>query len=220
MRSHRPVAAVLPAALVLALALAMLLAPAAARAGDTLGLTLEAWGAVSRYDVRGLEPGLQNAGWGRDLLQDRVNSYGASALLRIGNLDVGALYEGKLIRQRTDAAVVTPLVGFAVNLGTALRLDLLCELGGHRITNVQFDGQVDVAQARSVWLPYVGARPTLTLRFPAGPIHLVLSVAPFARWDLVKKRITLTGGDTVVETKAYDVGGATFGVAAGAGFEL
>jgi hypothetical protein len=214
MRSPRPFAAPVVAAL------ALLLAPAAARAGDTLGLTLQGWGAVSRYDVRGLEPGLQDAGWGRDLLQDRVGSYGASALLRIGNLDVGALYEGKLVRQRTDAAVITPLVGFAVNLGTALRLDLLCELGGHRITNVQFDGQVDVAQARSVWLPYVGARPTLTLRFPAGPIHLVLSVAPFARWDLVKKRITLSSGGTEASTSGYDVGGATFGVAAGAGFEL
>jgi len=215
MRSHPPVAAKLAA-----LALSVVLAPAAARAGDTLGLTLQGWGAVSRYDVRGLEPGLQDTGWGRDLLQDRVNSYGASALLRIGSLDLGALYEGKLVRQRTDAAVITPLVGFAVNLGSALRLDLLCELGGHRITNVQFDGQVDVAQARSVWLPYVGARPTLTLRFPAGPIHLVLSVSPFARWDLVKKRITLTSGGTEASTSGYDVGGATFGVAAGAGFEL
>lgn len=216
MRSPRPVAA----PLAVALALALLLGPAAARAGDTLGLTLEVWGAVSRYDVRGLEPGLQNAGWGRDLLQDRVGSYGASALLRLGTLDLGALYEGQLIRERTDAAVITPLVGFAIRLGTALRLDLLGELGGHRITNVRFDGAVDVSQARSVWLPYVGARPTLTLRFPAGPMHLVLSVSPFARWDLVKRRITLTSGGTQASTSSYDVGGATFGVAAGAGFEL
>jgi hypothetical protein len=214
MRSPRPALAPLLAALVVAGW------PAAARAGETLGLTLEAWGAVSRYDVGGLRQGVENADWGRDLLQERVNSYGVSALLRLGNLDVGALYEGKLVRDRTDAAIITPLVGFAINLGTALRLDLLGELGGHRITNVQFAGEVDVSQARSVWLPYVGARPTLTLRFPAGPTHLVLSVAPFVRWDLVKRRITLASGSTEASTSTYDVGGATFGVSAGAGFEL
>ena len=214
---RRP-AAPRPAALILALAAG--LAPAGAAAGDTVGLTLQGWGAVSRYDVRGLEPGLRDAGWGRDLLQDRVGAYGASALLRLGTLELGALYEGQLVRQRTDAAVVTPLVGVAVELGSALRLDLLAELGGHRITNVQFDGQVDVSQARSIWLPYLGLRPTLSLRFPAGPVHLVLSVAPFARWDLVRKQVTLTGGGTEVRTGSYDLGGATFGLAAGAGLEL
>jgi hypothetical protein len=212
-RPHRVAAPVLAA-------LALAGAPAAAHAGETLGLTLQAWGAVSRYDVGGLRQGAQNAGWGRDLLQDRVGSYGGSVLLRLGNLDLGALVEGQLIRDRTDAAVVTPLVGLAVNLGTALRLDLLVELGGHRITNVQFAGQVDVSLARSVWLPYLGARPTFTVRFPAGPMRLVLSVAPFARWDLVKRTITLTGGGSSVTTSSYDVGGATFGLAAGAGVEF
>jgi len=218
MRSPHPVAAPLLVALTAALALAP--GPAAAGGDDTLGLTLEAWGGVSRYDVGGLRQGVQNSDWGRDLLQDRVGAYDGSALLRLGNLDLGALYEGNLIRDRSDAAVITPLVGFAFNLGTALRLDLLGELGGHRITNVRFAGQVDVSQAQSVWLPYLGVRPTLTLRFPAGPIHLVLSLAPFARWDLVKKRITLTGGDAQATTSTYDLGGATFGVAAGAGVEL
>lgn len=210
----------IPLVLPLSAALALAATPAPARAGETLALTLQAWGGVSRYDVGGLREGVASADWGRDLLQERVDSYGASALVRLGTLDVGALYEGKVVRRKTDAAVVTPLVGFAVALGSALRLDLLGELGGHRITNVQFEGAVDVSQARSVWLPYVGFRPMLSVRFPTGPVHLVVSVAPFARWDLVKRQLTLTSGGTQVTTRTYDVGGATFGVAAAAGFEL
>lgn len=207
-------------ALAVAAGAALALAPADASAGETVALTLQGWGGVSRYDVGGLEHGLDDAGWGRDLLQDRVGVYGASLLLRLGTLDVGALYEGKLIRRRTDAAVITPLVGWAIELGTAVRLDLLGELGGHRISNVRFDATADVTQAESVWLPYVGARPTLTLRFPLGPAKAVVSVAPFARWDLLRKQVTLRAGDTTAATRSYEVGGATFGLVAGAGIEL
>lgn len=202
-------------------ALAVLLAVAPpAGAADGLGLTLQLWGGVSRYDVAGLEAGI--ATQGRDLLQASANTYGASALLRLGGLDVGVLYEGRLIRERTDAAVLTPVVGLALPLGDVVRLDLLAELGGHRVSGVQFDGQVDVSQASAVWLPYVGARPTLTLRFPAGPLHVVASLAPFARWDLIHRDASITvtpsgGSGSVVP---YRLGGATFGFAVGAGLEL
>ncbi len=202
-----------------AFTLAALLAPSA-RAADGLALTLQAWGGVSRYDVAGLESGV--AGQGRDLLQARATTYGATALLRLGGLDLGVLYEGRLIRQRTDAAVLTPLVGLGVPLGEVVRLDLLAELGGHRVSGVQFDGAVDVSQAATVWLPYVGARPTLSLRFPMGPFHAVASVAPFARWDLIKRdaSVTVTTSGATAQPYPYRLGGATFGVAIGAGLEL
>jgi hypothetical protein len=205
--------------LALLAALSLALAPAA-RATDGIGLTLQVWGGVSRYDVSGLKAGV--ASQGQDLLQARANTYGATALLRLGGLDLGVLYEGRLVRQRTDSAVLTPVLGLAIPIGEVVRLDLLGELGGHQVTGVQFAGQVDVTQATSVWLPYVGARPTLSLRFPFGPLHLVASAAPFARWDLLRKEVSLTvtpsgGSGTVVP---YRLGGATFGVTAGAGLEF
>jgi hypothetical protein len=204
----------------LLVALLLLAAPAGARAGERLGLTLTAFGGLSRYDVGGLQAGISNQG--RDLLQATdLNVYGASVLLRLGALDLGLLYEGRVIKSRSDTAVLTPVAGLAVQLGEMVRLDLLAELGGHRVSNIQFSGSVDVTQARSVWLPYVGLRPTVTVRFAAGPMHLVLTAAPYARWDLLKKQVdvTLTDG-TQVTSSVYDVGGATFGLVAGAGIEF
>jgi hypothetical protein len=204
----------------LALVLVLLAAPAGAAAGEDLSLTLGVFGGVSRYDVAGLQRGI--ATQGRDLLQATgLNAYGASVLLRLGVLDLGALYEGRVIRSGGDTAVLTPVAGLAVDLGQRVRLDLLAELGGHQVSNIQFSGSVDVTQARAVWLPYVGLRPTLTVRLPAGPVHLVAAVAPFARWDLLRRRVDVTVTDgTTAQTSVYDVGGATFGLAAGVGVEL
>lgn len=209
----------LPANALVALAVALALAPAA-RAEDSLGLTLQLMGGASRYDVDGLQDGV--ATQGRDLLQSRATSYGASALLRLGSLDLGVLYEGRLIRSRTDSAVLTPVVGLALPLGEVVRIDLLGELGGHRVSGVQFDGEVDVSQAETVWLPSVGARPTLTLRFPLGPIRWVASLAGFARWDLIRREasVTVTEGGVQQPTVPYRLGGTTFGFAVGLGLEL
>ena len=214
-------APLLAAALALAVALAVAL-PATARA-EGIDLRLQIWAGVSRYDVHGLKDGVasQGSGLGRDLLQSDVNLYAGSALLALGNLDLGALFEGGVVGGTTDTVVVTPLLGFGFDLGDTLRLDLLAELGGHKVTNVQFSGGVDVSQAKAVWLPYVGARPTLTLRLPTTRPSLALSVAPFARWDLNRSttNITVTQGATVTPT-TYQLGGTTFGLVVGAGIEF
>jgi hypothetical protein len=212
------------AAAPLALA-AALLVPAAAAADDEdrWSLTLGAWGAVSHYDLLGLEHGLgevegQDA---KDLLQGNFDTWGGSALLRWRWLDVGLLYEGAFLADQADSAVLTPLVGVALNLGSRFRVDLLGELGGHRISNIGLGGDVTVSDPQSVWLPYLGVRPTLSLRLPIGPVRLVLSLAPFARWDLVHKDVTVVASDGTTTTEStYEAGGTTFGVAAGAGLEL
>jgi hypothetical protein len=197
------------------LAAALLAVPGSALAEDGLGLTLEAFAGVSRYDVAGLKAGLVSEG--RDLLQSNMTAYGGALVLRLGHLDLGALYEGGLVRSKTDAAVITPLVGLALPLGEAVRIDLLGELGGHRISNVQFSGGLDISQAHTVWLPYVGVRPSLTVRLP---YHLIAFAAAFARWDLVRENATLTVSGATVETRTYELGGTTFGAVAGAGLEL
>ena len=194
----------------LAIGLAAALAgirPAAAdnSPGSSWSLTASVWGGASRYDVLGLAHGVGQLG--SSDLHGNLDAYGGSALLRLGWLDVGALYEGSF-RAVSDSFVLTPLAGVAWDVSDAVRIDLLGELGGHRITHIGADAQ-------SVWLPYLGLRPTLSLRLPLGMARLVLSAAPFARWDLVKKEVS---GGTAGTT--YDVGGTTFGLVGGVGLEI
>jgi hypothetical protein len=211
-------------ALLAALAGSAAAAPARAdvSAGSAWSLTASVWGGVSRYDVLGLRHGLSDVQSqdGRDLMQGRFDSYGGSVLLRLGWLDVGGLYEGALLRSRSDTAVVSPLAGIAFRVTEHVRLDLLGELGGHRISNIGVSRDFDVSEAQSVWLPYVGVRPSLSIRLPFGPTRLVLSATPFARWDLVRKTVTVNVSGTTTQRNTYDVGGSTFGVVAGVGIEL
>ncbi len=205
--------------LVLLAAIAALAAPAGARAGEGWSLTLSGWGGVSRYDVLGLGHGLGTVGAadGRDLMEGRFDTVGTSAVLRIGWLDLGLLYEGTLVDDGAESDVLTPVVGFAWNPTGRVRVDVLGELGGHRIAEVGAGNPISTA-TRTVWLPYVGIRPSLSFRIPFGPAHVVLSATPFARWDLVKKDVAVpvSGGTETF----YEAGGSTFGVVGGVGFEI
>jgi hypothetical protein len=183
------------------------LASAGVSPGSGWSFTLSAWGGYTRYDVLGLRHGV--GALDRDDLDGDLDAYGLSGVLRLGWLDLGVLYEGSF-RRTTDSFVLTPLVGFKWDLTNVLRFDLLGELGGHRISNVGLD-------AESVWLPYVGVRPSLSLRLPLGLARLVLSATPFARWDLVKKEVTASDA---TGSFRYDVGGSTFGVVGGVGLEI
>ena len=204
------------------LALAAAAALAAPRAGaaadDAWSLTLGVWGGVTRYDVLGLEHGLSSvsAQDGEDLLDGNFDSVGASAILRLGWFEVGALYEGTALDADARSEVLTPLVGFKWDLTDSLRFEALAELGGHRIADIGSGTELP----ESVWLPYVGVRPGLSFRMPLGPTRLVLSATPFARWDIVKKDVsvkTSAGSDT---RTVYEAGGTTFGVVGGVGIEL
>ena len=186
------------------------LAAADTSPGSGWSLTLGVWGGASRYDVLGLKHGVETLDTGT--IDRTLDTYGASGLLRLGVLDVGVLYEGSF-RETSDSFVLTPLVGIKWDVTDLIRVDLLGELGGHRITNIG-------TNAESVWLPYIGARPTLSLRLPLGPARLVLSGAPFARWDLVKKEVVVPSSGGVTTRSTYDVGGTTFGVVAGVGLEI
>lgn len=206
----------LPAAALLA---ALLVLPGVTRADDSWGLSLQLLGGVSRYDVGGLKAGIANQG--AAMLKDSASMLGGMALLRLGGLDLGVVYEGGRITSAADSAVLTPTAGFAIPLGELLRLDLLGEVGGHRISNITTsNGGVDYSQARATWLPYLGARPMLTLRLPVGGLKVIGSISGFARWDLVKKDTTLAQTSGGVATLPYRLGGTTFGLTAGAGLEF
>jgi hypothetical protein len=204
----------------LALAAALALAaPGAGAAADGWSLTLGVWGGVSRYDVLGLEHGVGNVGSedGQDLIDGNFDTVGASALLRLGWFEIGALYEGTLFDDEAQSEVLTPLVGFKWDVTDLIRLDVLAELGGHRITDIGAGNDALSDSPETVWLPYVGIRPGLSLRLPLGPTRLVVSATPFARWDLVKKEVTYGTAETHT---VYEAGGTTFGVVGGLGLEI
>jgi hypothetical protein len=181
------------------------LAAADVTPGSSWSFTASVWGGVSHYDMLGLAHGIGQLE--SSAPQGSMDTRGASAVLRLGWLDVGTLYEGSF-REVSDSFVLTPLVGVKWDLSDVVRLDLLGELGGHRITNIG-------VEAQSVWLPYIGLRPTLSVRVPVGFTRVVLSASPFARWDLVKKEVP--GGTAGT---SYDVGGSTFGLVGGIGLEI
>jgi hypothetical protein len=201
------------ATLAAALALA---APSAALAGTGPGaswsLTLGVWAGASRYDVLGLQHGLGEVteADGEALLDGSYDVVGGMGLLRLGWLELGALYEGTLLDGDAASEVVTPVAGFAVDLGDRFRLDVLAEAGGHRLTS-----GVD-----TVWLPYVGVRPGISYRLPVSQVRLVMSLRPFARWDLVKKEMAVQTQSGPEPRTYYEVGGSTFGVVGGLGIEL
>ncbi|HET8539078.1 MAG TPA: hypothetical protein VFL83_04335 [Anaeromyxobacter sp.] len=206
--------------ILLALAAAVALAaPRAGSAGEGWSLTLGVWGGVSRYDVLGLAHGVGSVGAadGQDLIEGNFNTVGGSALLRIRWFDVGLLYEGTLLDTDARNEVLTPLVGVAWDLSQRWRLDVLAELGGHRITGVG-SGNDLVTDTETVWLPYVGVRPSFSYRLPVGPAALVLSATPFARWDLVRKDVSVPTSS--LDPTVYEAGGTTFGLVFGAGMEL
>jgi hypothetical protein len=210
-------------ALVASLAAVLAALPGAARADAATtapwSVTVQAWGGVQRYDVLGLTHAVDTNG-GRDLLDGNVQALGVSALGRFGWLDLGLLWEGSVLREKTDSAIFTPLLGVRSNLSEYVRLDLLLELGGHRLTNVGVSDGVDAADARTVWLPYAGFRPTISFTTPIGPVRAVFSAAAFVRWDLVGTTVTVDVAGVSSDVDSYDAGGSTYGIAVGAGVEL
>jgi hypothetical protein len=208
--------------LLLLAAAVVLAAPAAARAGGSWSLTLGVWGGVSRYDVLGLDHAIANnvgAADGRDLLSGDFNTVGGMALFRVGWLDLGLLYEGSLLDTRADSEVFTPVLGVAIEATDTIRVDLLGELGGHRLANVGAGNDL-ASRTETVWLPSVGFRPGVSFRLPVAAARLVLSVTPFARWDLVKKQVVVDTTSGPGTRTYYEAGGTTYGIVGGVGIEL
>ena len=205
----------------LALAAALALAaPRAARAGDGWSLDVGVWGGVSHYDVLGLAHGVSAVGAseGQDLIQGNFNAVGGSALLRIRWLDLGVLYEGTLLDTDAKSEILTPMVGFAWDLSRRVRLDALLELGGHRITGVGAGNDLLSEPPKTVWLPSLGVRTSFSDRLAFGPSSLALSATPFARWDLVRKDVSVQ--TSALDPTVYEAGGTTFGLVLGAGIEI
>lgn len=185
-----------------------------------MSLTLEGFGGVAHHDLLGLGRDMPGPAPG-DALRGRAGDLGTSAILRLGGFEVGALWAGSLNFTSAQTTVLGPLVGFAIDPIPLLRIELLGEVGGHEIRNIELSS----AKMTSTWLPYAGIRPGVSLRFPAGATRstrFVVGVWGFARWDLAHKQMAVEGAGPAGAPAAlpYDVGGSSVGVAMRFGIEF
>jgi hypothetical protein len=192
--------AALAAALVLAL-------PGRARGAD---LTVDVWAGFKRFDAVTLRSAVANVSED-DLLDGSYNAVGATAILKLDTLEVGALYEGGLSYDSTRNAVLAPLVGVGFDVVEVVRVELLAEFGGQRYSDIADSGE-------STWLPYVGLRPGVSYRMDlTGPVRLVLGAWGFARWDVDRDTVRAGAVGSPIEVR---VGGSTYGLVGRVGIEI
>jgi len=212
------------------IALLFLAAPptlAAAEDASRVDITLDVWFASARYGAQTFRSGsgctfqsTDNACL-RGMLDGSLSMLGLSAVGRIGLYEVGALLDGsfEFDTVRTDDLHLGLLAGVAYDPVRWLRLEGLAEAGGHKI----FDIGKAVSPVRGdleVWLPYVGVRPSASIRVGvAGPLRFMLGLAAFARIDVGSTEAVVSRSNPDVSAR-YDVGGWNVGIATRIGFEL
>jgi hypothetical protein len=193
----------------LPLAAALLAAalPWSAHALGGTSLTLDVWGGVKRYEsIRSATVDATKD----DLLDGSYNALGATAVLKLGLFELGALYEGGVDYETTETMLLGGLLGPAIDAGP-IRLELLGEVGGQRYSDV---GGTD----ESTWLPYAGVRPGVSLRIPVLPaLRLVVGAWGFWRRDLTRETVRSISD---LPEASYRVGGSSYGVVGRVGFEI
>lgn len=195
-------------------ALAMLLALASAPAlawDPAFGLDFSLHGGVDRYDSVSLRSGLRLSDFtDAQRLRDASLTTGATAIVRLGLLEVGVLGELGRPGRSNSTATFGALGGVGVSLGW-LRLEGLGELGGQRYADALHNPGVIQDTNRADWLAYVGLRPGLYVRLGESG-NGILGLWGYARWDLMKKDVRVTLAD-LSGTGTYSLGGSQLGVA-------
>ncbi len=202
-----------------ALALAAAMALSVPGMAHAWSLSADIWTGASRQDATSLKSGLSLAQG--DVLQGSFNATGLTAILKVGLLEAGLLWEGGLDFRSTQSGVVGPLLGVGLEPLDWLRVEGLAEIGGHQLSNIGGGSGLSISGDTSAWLPYVGLRPGVSLRLPVGPVKMILGAWAFARWDLQSKQatvnITSQAGTTV---NTYQLGGSTVGLVGRVGVEF
>jgi hypothetical protein len=200
----------------IAAALALVAAPGLAE--DGVGIDISVHGGVDKYGAVDLKTGLSTFDFtDAQRMRDASATLGATAIVRLGLLEVGALAEaGRPGRDNTTTAIAA-LGGLGLGLGR-LHLDALGELGGHRYADALTNPSVIVDTNRSDWLAYVGVRPGISLRLGERG-GIILGLWGYARRDVTRKDIPVTLAD-LSGMGAYDLGGTQVGLALRLGFAL
>ena len=135
------------------------------------------------------------------------DSVGATAIVRLGLLDLGVIGELGRPGENNTTTAIGVLGGINLDL-RPLRIEALGEAGGHRYGNALENSAVIRDSSRSDWLAYVGLRPGVSVRLGDSP--WLLGVWGFARWDVTSKDVQVTLADGS-GTGSYKLGGSQFG---------
>jgi hypothetical protein len=201
-----------------AVALSLALGANAALAQGTLGFDLTAHVGGDGYDAVDLKSGLSSSDFtDAQQLRDASLTYGATAVLRLGGLSVGALAERGRPGRTNATTTLGALAGINLLLGR-VQLDLLGEVGGQRYSDALYNSAVILDTHRADWLAYVGLRPGVSVHFGERG-GVLLGLWGFARRNVMNKdvRVTLADGSG---SGAYDLGGTQYGLALRLGFSL
>lgn len=196
---------------------AVTLSAAPAPAWDpALGLDFTLHGGMDRYDAVTLERGLSAADFtDAQRLRDSSLTVGATAVVRLGLLEAGALAELGRPGRDNPTATVAALAGVGFSLWR-LRLEGLVELGGHRYADALTNPSVIQDTNRADWLAHVGLRPGLSVRLGETG-NMLVGVWGYARWDVTQEEVPVTLAD-LTGTGTYGLGGSQVGAALRLGF--
>ena len=204
--------------LVLALALALGARAASATEEHHFGVDLSLHGGLDKYDSVGLRNGLQGLNLSdSSQLKDASQHVGATAILRLSALELGAIAEIGRPGKSDATTAIGALGGVGLDFAS-LRFEALAEAGGHRYGSVLKDSALVTHSSKDVWLAYVGLRPGLSYR-PSGSAW-ILGVWAFARWDLSNKTIPVTLASDGSSAGDYKLGGSQYGAGLRLGFSL
>jgi hypothetical protein len=197
-------------------ALAILLAPHVARAA---GLAIEGLYGLARPPDANFRAAISGAANNSDLSESSLQVAGATLLLDLGGLELGAIVD-KTFGDGVTQTALGALLG--LRLGDKLRLDLLGEAGGHRFGDITDDPSVVTASSTDEWLFYVGLRPGLAYRIDLLPgVGLLVGVWGFVRWDVTDERVPVTvSGATGLAPGEVKLGGTSIGATLRVGIEL
>jgi hypothetical protein len=195
---------------------AALLAPRAASAT----VSLEAFYGITRPPSADFSTAVSGAANDPHLMSDSLNIAGGNVLLHLGLLELGGIFDVSWKGGSASQTAIGALVGVGGDMGGALRLELLGEVGGHRYGNFVENPDVVTASSSSEWLAYVGLRPGLAYRFDLGGSGLLVGIWAFVRWDLSSSNVPVTVRSAPSERANLEVGGATIGAVARVGLDF
>jgi hypothetical protein len=183
------------------------------------GVAIEGLYGIARPPEANFKASVSGAANDEDLSESSLQIAGATVLLDLGALELGAIID----KTFGDGVTQTAIGGlFGLRLGDKLRLDLLGEAGGHRFGDFSDDPSVVTESSADEWLFYVGLRPGVAYRMDLAPgFGILLGVWGFARWDVTDKSVPVTvSGATGVAPGEVELGGTSIGVTLRAGIEF
>jgi hypothetical protein len=199
----------------LLVALAILLSPHAVHAG----VAIEGLYGFARPPDANFSAAVSGAANDKDLSESSLQIAGATLLLNLGALELGAVAD-KTFGDGVTQSALGALLG--LRLGDKLRLDLLGEAGGHRFGDITEDPSIVTASSTDEWLFYVGLRPGLAYRLDLVPgLGILVGIWGYVRWDVTDKSVPVTvSGTTGVAPGDVELGGTTIGATLRAGIEF